>query len=69
MWSTGLTGLIRVRVLSVSRDSFVRGWGGGVAAILAPRSRHEGGVGVGGAAHEPVPAPAPAPHPAFCGQV
>lgn len=54
---------------SFSRDSFVRGWGGGVAAILAPRSRHEGGVGVGGAAHEPVPAPAPAPHPAFCGQV
>lgn len=66
----GLTGLIRVLVLSASRASFVRGWGGGVAAILAPRSRHEGGVGVGGgAARDPVPAPAPAPHPAFCGQV
>lgn len=30
------------------RASSVRGWGGGVAAILAPASRHEGGVGARG---------------------
>lgn len=65
LWSTELMGLIQVLVISASRASFVRGWGGGVAAILAPRSRHEGGVGVRGAARDPVPAPALAPHPAF----